>query len=117
MGRNECVAKCHGASFDGASCPWGEIQWDELSRNHFITLADREPPLYIRGLYIGKYAPPPPPGEGEYQSMSFGGKNMKRQREKGRKCKRKRKKGERKRKKGEEKGRQGKKMRKGEVKG
>jgi hypothetical protein len=35
--------------------------------------------------------------------MSFGGKNMKRQREKGGKCKRKRKKGERKRKKGERK--------------
>jgi hypothetical protein len=47
---------------------------------------------------------------GKYQQMSFGGKNMKRQREKGGKCKRKRKKGERK----EE---RGKKMRKGEVKG
>jgi hypothetical protein len=35
--------------------------------------------------------------------MSFGGKIMKRQREKGGKCKRKRKKGERKRKKGERK--------------
>jgi hypothetical protein len=33
--------------------------------------------------------------------MPFGGKNMKRRREKGGKCKRKRKKGERKRKKGE----------------
>jgi hypothetical protein len=33
--------------------------------------------------------------------MSFGGKNMKRQREKGGKCNRKRKKGEGKRKKGE----------------
>jgi hypothetical protein len=33
---------------------------------------------------------------GEYQPMSFGGKNMKRLREKGGKCKRKRKKGERK---------------------
>jgi hypothetical protein len=33
--------------------------------------------------------------------MSFGGKNMKRQREKRGKCKRKRKKGDRKRKKGE----------------
>jgi hypothetical protein len=33
--------------------------------------------------------------------MTFGGKNMKRQREKGGKCERKRKKGERKRKKGE----------------
>jgi hypothetical protein len=38
--------------------------------------------------------PPPPPGEGKYQLMSFGGKNMKRRREKGGKCKRKRKKGE-----------------------
>jgi hypothetical protein len=35
--------------------------------------------------------------------MSFGGKNMKRGREKGGKCKRKRKKGERNRKKGERK--------------
>jgi hypothetical protein len=42
-----------------------------------------------------------PPG-GEYWPMSFGGKNMKRVREKGGKCKRKRKKEERKRKKGEE---------------
>ncbi len=41
---------------------------------------------------------------GGYQPMSFGGKNVKRQREKRGKCKRKRKKGE-------------KKMRKGEVKG
>jgi hypothetical protein len=40
---------------------------------------------------------------GGYQPMSFGGKNMKRRREKGRKCKRKRKKGERKRKKRERK--------------
>ncbi len=56
----------------------------------------------------------PPPGGGKYQPMSFGGKNMKREREKGGKCKRKRKKEERKRK---EKGRRGKKMRKGEEKG
>jgi hypothetical protein len=35
--------------------------------------------------------------------MSFGGKNMKRRREKGGKCKRNRKKGKRKRKKGERK--------------
>jgi hypothetical protein len=57
----------------------------------------------IRGLYVGKYSPP----GGGYQLMSFGGKNMKRRREKGGKCKRKRKKGESKRK------RKGKKMRKG----
>jgi hypothetical protein len=38
----------------------------------------------------------PPGEEKKYQSMSFGGKNMKRQREKGGKCKRKRKKAERK---------------------
>jgi hypothetical protein len=43
------------------------------------------------------------PPWGEYQPMSFGGKNMKRRREKGRKCKRKRKTGKRKRKKGERK--------------
>ncbi len=47
-----------------------------------------------RGLYIEKYTPQP---------MSFGGKNMKRQREKGGKYERKRKKGERKRRKGERK--------------
>jgi hypothetical protein len=44
-----------------------------------------------------------PPLGGGYQPMSFGGKNMKRPREKGGKCRRKRKKGERKRKKGERK--------------
>jgi hypothetical protein len=38
----------------------------------------------------------PPPGGGEYQPMSFWGKNMKRRREKRGKCKRKRKKEERK---------------------
>jgi hypothetical protein len=40
--------------------------------------------------------PPPPRGWGKIPAMSFGGKNMKRRREKGGKCKRKRKKGERK---------------------
>jgi hypothetical protein len=35
----------------------------------------------IRGLYIGKY-PPPLGGGKKYQPMSFGGKNMKRWREK-----------------------------------
>jgi hypothetical protein len=43
-----------------------------------------------RGLYIGKY---PPPRGGEYQPMSFGGKNMKRPSEKGRKGKEKGRKG------------------------
>ncbi len=57
--------------------------------------------VMYRGLYIGKY--PPPPGGGEYQPMTFGGKNMKRRREKGENVK--------------EKGRKGKKMRKREVKG
>ncbi len=59
------------------------------------------------GVYILENTPL---GGGEYQPMSFGGKNMKRGREKGGKCKikgRKRKeegrKGERKRKKGEKK--------------
>jgi hypothetical protein len=47
------------------------------------------------GAYILENTPPPL-GGGKYQPMSFGGKNMKRQREKGGKCKRKRKKGERK---------------------
>jgi hypothetical protein len=50
-----------------------------------------------RGLYIGKY--PPLWGRGKYQPMSFGGKNMKRRREKGENVK--------------EKGRKGKKERKG----
>ncbi len=42
-----------------------------------------------------------PWGEGKYQPMSFGWKNLKRVRDKGGKCKRKRKKEDRKRKKGE----------------
>jgi hypothetical protein len=50
-----------------------------------------------RGLYIGKS---PPLWGNKYQPMSFGGKNMKRRREKEGKSKRKRKKGERKLKKG-----------------
>jgi hypothetical protein len=54
--------------------------------------------IYYRGLYIGKYLPPPQGGE--YQPMSFGGKNTKRRREKGGKCKIKRKKRERKLEKG-----------------
>jgi hypothetical protein len=37
-----------------------------------------------------------PPGAGKYQPISFEGKNMRRGREKDRKCKRKLKKGERK---------------------
>jgi hypothetical protein len=45
--------------------------------------------------YIGKYPPPPMGGGSKYQLMSFGGKNMKRPREKGGKSKRKRKKRER----------------------
>jgi hypothetical protein len=36
-----------------------------------------------RGLYTGKYPPPPQGEEKKYQPMSFGGKNMKRPREKG----------------------------------
>jgi hypothetical protein len=51
-----------------------------------------------RGLYIGKY---PSPG-GEYQLMSFGGKNMKRPREKGDKCRKKGRKGKEKGRKGKE---------------
>jgi hypothetical protein len=47
-----------------------------------------------RGQYIGKY--PLPTGGGGYQPMTFGGKNMKKRREKGGKCERKRKKWERK---------------------
>ncbi len=48
-----------------------------------------------------------PPPRGEYQPMSFGGKNMNRPREKGGKCRRIRKKGKRKRKKGERKRKKG----------
>jgi hypothetical protein len=55
---------------------------------------------YPAGVYILENTPPQ---GGEYQPMSFGGKNMKRGREKGGKCKRKRQKGERKKKKGERK--------------
>ncbi len=53
------------------------------------------------GVYILENTPRG--GGVEYQPMSFGGKNMKRPREKGGKCCRKRKKGERKRKKGKRK--------------
>jgi hypothetical protein len=49
-----------------------------------------EAQIYGKGLYIGKY-----PSGGGYQLMSFRGKNMKRQREKGEKSKRKRKRRER----------------------
>jgi hypothetical protein len=49
------------------------------------------------GVYILENTPPP---RGKYQPMSFGGKNMKRPREKGGKCRRKRKKGVRKLEKG-----------------
>jgi hypothetical protein len=58
---------------------------------------------FSRGLYIGKYPPPPQGGREDIKPMSFGGKNMKRRRENRGKCKRKRRKGERKRKKGERK--------------
>jgi hypothetical protein len=58
--------------------------------------------MYIYALEHsrGKYTPW---GGGEYQPMSYGGKNMKRGRETGGNCNRKRKKVERKRKKGERK--------------
>ncbi len=65
--------------------------------------------LFLRGLYNGKY--PPPPWGGGISADVIWGKKYVRQREKGGKCKRKRKKGKRKK---EE---RGKKMRKGEVKG
>jgi hypothetical protein len=51
------------------------------------------------GVYILENTLPPWGGR-KYQPMSFGGKNMKRQREKGGKYERKRKQGERKRRKG-----------------
>jgi hypothetical protein len=56
----------------------------------------------LSGVYILENTPYPWGGGVKYQPMSFGGKYMKRVREKGGKCKRKRKKEERKRKKGEE---------------
>jgi hypothetical protein len=62
----------------------------------------------LQYLYIVKY-----PWR-KYQPISFGGKNIKRGREKGGKCKRKRKKGGRK---GKERGRKGKKNRKRKAKG
>ncbi len=63
--------------------------------------------MVFTGVYILENTPPP---GGEYQPMSFGGKNMKRVREKGGKCKKKEERGKKK----EE---RGKKMRKGEEKG
>jgi hypothetical protein len=64
--------------------------------------------MYIlTGVYILENTLPPW-GGGKYQPMSFGGRNMKRPREKGGKCRRKRKKGERKRKKRESKCEKGK---------
>ncbi len=65
----------------------------------------------LRGLYIGKYLPPPW-GRGKISADVIWGKNMKRGREKGGKCKRKRKKEERKRKKGERKRKKGERKRK-----
>jgi hypothetical protein len=59
-----------------------------------------------RAYILGKK----PWGRGKYQPMSFGRKNMKRQREKRGKCKRKRKKGEEKRRKGKENEKRGSKM-------
>jgi hypothetical protein len=52
------------------------------------------PPVYHQGLQRSIYWKIPPlPGGGIYQPMSFGGKNMKRRREKGGKYERKRRKG------------------------
>jgi hypothetical protein len=72
--------------------------------------------FYIRGR--GLYWKIPPRGRGDIINKSFGGKNMKKQREKGGKCKRKRKKGkengkrEKKEEMGKKKEERGKKMRK-----
>jgi hypothetical protein len=63
--------------------------------------------LKSRGLYIGKYSPPGK--KKKYQPMSFGGKNMKRVREKGGKCNEKGRKRKEKGRKRKEKGRKGKK--------
>jgi hypothetical protein len=63
------------------------LEWTECPRRLLVLLEGR-------GLYIGN--PPAPLGEEKYQPMSFGGKNMKSGREKGKK---------------------GEKVRKGEVKG
>jgi hypothetical protein len=56
----------------------------------------------IQGPIYWKIPPPPRGGGKKYQPMSFGGKNMKRRKEKMGKSKRKRKKVGRKRKKGKE---------------
>jgi hypothetical protein len=54
-------------------------------------------PVYcVEGTFHWVYGRGPPPQEKKYQLMAFGGKNMKRGREKGGKCKRKMKKRERK---------------------
>ncbi len=58
--------------------------------------------LLSRGLYFGKYTPPPRGERIPYRPMSFGGKNMKRLSEKRGKCKRKRKKEGKKERKGKE---------------
>jgi hypothetical protein len=68
--------------------------WDPGFFFHFLF-------SFFPGVYIMENTPPPR-GE-KYQPMSFGGKNMKKPREKGQKCGRKGKKGERKRKNGERK--------------
>jgi hypothetical protein len=36
MGRFVPGARCPGASFDGASCPWGELSWGEWSGNPYM---------------------------------------------------------------------------------
>ncbi len=66
-----------------------------------------------RGLYNGKGVAP---GGGEYQPMSFGGKNMKRLGEKGGKCKKKEEREKKKEEREKKKEEREKKMRKGEVK-
>jgi hypothetical protein len=76
-----------------------------LKKVFFLSLSSKTLCLTYIILAWRKY-----PGGGKYQLMSFGGKNMKRRREKGGKCKRKRNKG-----KGKEKGRKGKENEKRQV--
>jgi hypothetical protein len=74
----------------------------DIAKSVPLGLLIGQPFLANAGVYILENPPSPQEG-GKYQLMSFGGKNMKRPREKGGKCCRKRKKGGRKRKKGKRK--------------
>jgi hypothetical protein len=57
MGRNDCGASCHGESFDGASCLWGEFQWGEWSGNRRLqvpTMRSKDVILQAKGDHLGR---------------------------------------------------------------